>query len=194
MWWAQLLNSIIGILNGGGAGGGGGSYESISTISVGTAVSSITFSSIPSTYTSLQIRFMGSAGFGSYNNGTIRCELNGDTTSANYYYHSLFGDGSAVTANGTQFQKITQGLDTATTTSIYGVGIIDLHNYAITTQNKTLRAIAGFDTNGEVSANRVTLSSMLWMNTAAINSIKLQANDGNWTVGSTFALYGIKGA
>jgi len=193
MWWAQLLNSITALYDSGGASGGGSSFESITTINVGTAVASITFSSIPSTYTSLQVRFMGSAGYGSYNNGTIKCELNADTTSANYYYHSIFGDGSAVTANGAQLQKITQGLDTATTTSIYGVGIIDLLNYASTTQNKTLRSFAGFDTNGATSANRVTLSSMLWMNTAAINSIKLSASDGSWTVGSTFALYGIKG-
>jgi hypothetical protein len=170
------------------------SFESIATINVGTAVSSITFSSIPSTYTSLQIRFMASAAYGSYNNTTIRCELNGDTTSSNYYFHALYGEGSSAIAQATQLQKITQGLDSPTTTSIYGVGIIDLHNYAITTQNKTLRAFAGFDTNGEVSANRVYLSSMLWMNTSAINSIKLIGQDGNWTVGSTFALYGIKGA
>lgn len=189
-----MLNSIVALL-GNGAGGGGGSYESISTISVGTAVSSITFSSIPSTYTSLQIRFMASAGYGSYNNTTIRCELNGDTTGTNYYYHALQGDsGSGVSAVSSNFQKLTQGLDTATTTSIYGVGIVDLHNYAVTTQNKTLRTFAGYDTNGEVSANRVLLSSMLWMNTSAINSIKLIGQDGNWTVGSTFALYGIKGA
>ena len=113
-----MLNSIVSLLNG-GAGGGGGSYESIATISVGTAVSSITFSSIPSTYTSLQIRFMASAGYGSYNNTTIRCELNGDTTGTNYYYHALQGDsGSGVSAVSSNFQKLTQGLDTATTTSI----------------------------------------------------------------------------
>ena len=189
-----MLNSIVGFL-GNGAGGGSGSYESIATVNVGTAVSSITFSSIPATYTSLQIRFMGSAGYGSYNNTTIRCELNSDTTSTNYYYHTLYGDaGGGVNATATQLQKITQGLDSPTTTSIYGVGIIDVHNYAITTQNKTLRAFAGYDTNGLTSANRVTLSSMLWMNTSAINSIKLIGQDGNWTVGSTFALYGIKGA
>lgn len=189
-----MLNSIVALL-GNGAGGGGGSYESIATQTISTAVSSITFSSIPSTYTSLQLRFMASAGYGSYNNTTIRCELNGDTTSTNYYYHTIYGDATAgAVASASQLQKITQGLDTATTTSIYGVGIIDLDNYTVTTQNKTLRAFAGYDTNGAASANRVTLSSMLWMNTSAINSIKLIGQDGNWTVGSTFALYGIKGA
>ena len=189
-----MLNSLAAVYASGSAGGGSSSYESIATQTLSTAVSSITFSSIPSTYTSLQLRFMASAGYGSYNNTTIRCELNGDTTSTNYYYHAVYGDsGTGATAIATQLQKITQGLDTATTTNIYGVGIIDLHNYAVTTQNKTLRAFAGYDTNGEVSANRVTLSSMLWMNTSAINSIKLIGQDGNWTVGSTFALYGIKG-
>lgn len=76
-----------------------GSYESIQTVTVGTATSTMTFTSIPSTYTHLQIRGMlnGTAA-GTYNN--VRMGFNSDG-GANYSSHVLYGDGG--TAAG--FQK-----------------------------------------------------------------------------------------
>ena len=50
-----MLNSIVSVLDSGGAGGGG-SYESIATVTLGSNATAITFSSIPSTYKSLQLR------------------------------------------------------------------------------------------------------------------------------------------
>jgi hypothetical protein len=171
-----------------------GAYDSIATVNVGTAVSSITFSSIPSTYTHLQLRFMASAGYGSFNNTTIRCELNGDTTDANYYNHYLFGNGDSALAGSSAYPRVAYGLDSPVVTSTYGVGIIDLLDYSVTTKNKTLRTLAGFNANQSASASeKAGIFSMLWNNTAAINSIKLVGLDGNWTVGSQFALYGIRG-
>ena len=52
-----MLNNIVALLGNGAAAGGGTSYESIATVTVGAGgSSSISFTSIPSTYKHLQIR------------------------------------------------------------------------------------------------------------------------------------------
>lgn len=188
MWWAQLLNNIVALL-GNGAGGGGSSYESIATATP-TSGSSITFSSIPSTYKHLQVRVLGRW---SDTDTRIDLQCNGDTTSK-YSYHWLTGDGSAASASGaaTQTAVLGVGYVVGTTTSSYigGAAIIDIHDYASTTNYKTIRSFNGWDSNGN---GRIRLSSGSWQNTAAVSSLTLFISGGTYTSGTTFALYGIKG-
>lgn len=77
--------------------------------------------------------------------------------------------------------------------NIFGVLIIDIHNYTLTTQNKTIRAFSGFDTNG---AGVVSLNSGLWQNTNAVTQLSFsnENNGFDWLAGTTVSLYGIKGA
>jgi hypothetical protein len=153
----------------------------------------VTFSSIPQTYSSLQIRVMGSAGYGSNNSTQINCAFNGDTTGTNYYTHALYGNAfGGVNPNAFNDRTLLYLADTPATTSLYGVGIVDIHDYASTTKYKTSRSFSGFDFNSSTDQPYVTLSSMLWKNTAAITSLSLTAVDANWTSGSTIALYGMK--
>jgi hypothetical protein len=69
--------------------------------------------------------------------------------------------------------------------------LVDVIDYADTTKNKTIRAMYGLDVNG--GASEIDLNSVLWMSTTAINRIDIFAGT-NFTSGSSFALYGIKGA
>jgi hypothetical protein len=116
--------------------------------------------------------------------------LNSDATATNYYFHRLYGNGTSVSAGAANTDQLCWALDTPTTSSFYGTGIIDIIDYASTTKYKTTRTLFGWDTNG--STGWVGLASSLWSNTAAVTTLKLIASDGNWTAGSTFALYGIK--
>ena len=181
-----MLNNVIALLNGGGAGGGGSSFESIAT-STPTSGSAITFSSIPSTYQYLQIRLQ--ARF-SGTDDRINLTFNSDTGS-NYTYHWLVGDGAAASASGGATQTSALGVSYATgTASIAAPSIIDIHDYANTTKNKTIRSFNGWDTNG---SGRIRLMSGLWMNTSAVNSVTLTLNSGTFATGTSIALYGIKG-
>jgi len=82
-------------------------------------------------------------------------------------------------------------VDATNSADIMGTSIIDVHDYASTTKNKTVRTMTGFDSNG---AGQITLVSSLWMSTAAITSMSIISSVGsNFTTNSTFALYGIKG-
>jgi len=165
------------------------SYESIATATGTGSSGTITFSSIPATYSSLQVRYsllMGAAG------DNVIMRFNSDS-GANYTRHILYGTGSAVTASGsTGVTSIGVGsYFNGAATANPNVGIIDIHNYASTTQNKTVRTIAGIDLNG---SGDIDLTSGLWINTAAVSTVTLSVVGNTFSTGSTFSLYGIKGA
>jgi hypothetical protein len=164
-------------------------------IPIATAVggaTSITFSSIPSTYTHLQIRGIANNGESSgYNNQALR--FNGDTSTA-YAVHRLSGDGSSVTAgaqtSGTQINDIFRVPPTSS--GYFGAFVIDILDYTSTNKNKTVRVLTGGDSNG---SGWIGLHSGLWYATpAAITSITLLSSVGNFGANSSFALYGIKRA
>ena len=161
-----------------------GAYDSIATVTLGTSASSIDFTSIPSTYTHLQIRasHLSSAGANFY----IR--LNSDT-SANYAWHELVGDGA--TAGGYNASSVTLGYYAYSPSGANPtVSVIDLLDYANTNKNKTVRALAGNDNNG---SGRVTFTSSLWRSTSAVNAVTIYPSTGTFSQYSSFALYGIKG-
>jgi len=167
-----------------------GKYESIASVTP-SGVSTITFSSIPSTYVSLQVRAIGKRDTAT-TGGSANLRFNGDTGS-NYAKHQLRGNGSTVTASGSASQSQIEcfeysGSD-ASVANMMGVLICDIHDYASTTKNKTVRVLNGVDFNGSGS---VYLFSGLWMNTAAITSLTFYTS-ANY-LNTTFALYGIKGA
>jgi hypothetical protein len=165
-----------------------GSYESIATINVGAgAGSSITFSSIPSTYQHLQIRYIGRRN-NAFNTLSAGIRFNNDS-GTNYVRHELYGDGSTMSGSAaTGLDASNTSTVTGTTpTSTFGVGIIDILDYTNTNKYKTFRQLTGADTNG---AGFINLASGLWLNTSAINSITMLVGS-NWEQYSSFALYGV---
>jgi len=175
----------------GNAGFSPDNYESISTVIVGSGgTSEINFTSIPQDYAHLQIRLIGRVTGGATE---LRVKFNGDTTTSNYYWHELYGTGSAAGATnqgagGTPLRTMYWGgLPTATST--FGAGVMDILDYANTNKNKTLRMLSGYDNN---SAGYIHFDSGLWMSTSAITSITLYPPSVNLTQYSKFALYGIK--
>lgn len=168
------------------------SYESIATTTVGAGGSAtVTFSSIPQTYTHLQVRIFAKSGRARLQNGGLVMQVNGSYPT---YQHSLYGLGSTAGAGagaGSSSSTFIQVTGT-TATNIFGVGVIDILDYATTTKNKTLRALSGDDTNGN---GEIYLTSALINSTSAITSISFASTDAvdNIQQYSSFALYGIKG-
>ena len=161
------------------------SYESIQTVTVGSGgQASVTFSSIPSTYKHLQIRWAGSITTGGPAN--LWVNFNGDNGS-NYTIHQLYGDGSAAgVSNSTANTNGNLGI----INSSIGVGIIDLLDYTSTNKNKTGRSLGGYDNNG---SGYSSMRSTVWFNTtAAITSVVIAPSSSTFTQYSSFALYGVK--
>ncbi len=166
-------------------------YESIATTTVGSGgAADVTFSSIPGTFTHLQIRGLArSTGSGS----NMLMQLNSDTGS-NYSLHALFGDGASAGADAIiNTTRVIIGWvpQTAATASVFGGSVTDILDYANTNKYKTSRSLHGADLNGSGLSQ---FTSGLWQSTSAITSVKIFMNTGNLAEYSHFALYGIKGA
>ncbi len=182
------------------------SYESISTITVGAGGSaSVTFSSIASTYTHLQVRYFGYSTRSNIVLDTYELRLGTGSidTSASYSYHNLYGDGDAAGAtaasSATTIQPVFCVGDEHPDSKRSGAGVIDILDYKNTNKFKTIKILGGFDINGKFGAGtqyggRVGLTSGLWQKTTAVDTITLFPSNGSWGQYSSFALYGIKGA
>lgn len=168
------------------------SFESIATVTVGSgAQSEIDFTSIPSDYTHLQIR--GIARDSNSTTQQLRMRFNGDTGS-NYTLHYLLGDGASASAGGSANTTHIQMVYCVALNSYtaFGGAVIDILDYKDANKYKTVRALAGYDRNGNDSY--IALDSGVWRNTNAINAIKLYLTGANFAQYSSFALYGVKGA
>jgi len=173
------------------------SFDSIQTVTVGSGgSSSISFSSISSSYKHLQIRYLARTTVANVADGYVSIRFNGDTTNGNYYfYHFLAGDGaSASAAAGGTNTNIYGGVcaGNSAASNVFGVGVIDILDYQNTNKYKVTRGLGGIDNNG---AGSLRLASGEWYNTAAVTDITLGANafGNNFTQYSSFALYGVKG-
>ena len=168
-------------------------FSSIATVTVGSGgSSSISFTSIPSTYTHLQIRAI-SRGANSAANDEPTMQFNGDTGSNYYTYHQIFGDGTSAFANsggtGSKINYIFGPAGSALANS-FAASILDILDYSNTNKNKTVKNLEGFDVNG--SGGYIVFRSGFWINTAAISSITLTPQTGSFAQYSSFALYGIR--
>ena len=182
MWWAQLLNNQAALYGGGFVPVG--DFESIATVTVGAGgASSITFSSIPSDYTHLQIRALWNIPSGG---GEINTQFNGDTTGSDYWRHFMQGDGSSAGAGANNYNGF-MGYNTGTN---FTALVTDILDYTNTNKIKVTRTLWGNDTNG---GGYIGFASGKWNSTAALTQIVLVSSGSPFAQYSSFALYGIKG-
>ena len=165
-------------------------FDSLGAVLLSSTASSITFSSIPQTYTHLQIRmfanFTGSVGSGFMS-------FNGVTTGGLYSHHSFGGDGvsSPPGANALASQdrsKFTGYAGTSPAGSYPNVCVIDILDYADTSKFKTAKIMYTWDANG---TGYNEFGSANWRSTSGITSVLLTpANTFN--TNTRVSLYGIK--
>jgi hypothetical protein len=157
-------------------------YTPIATQTLGSAASSVTFSSISGSYTDLVL--VVNATFSNASTANLLMQFNGDTTS-NYSATRLLGDGSAASSGRVSGTYMMIGdINNALFSSI-----INIQNYANTTTYKTALARTGF-AGGYLGAY-----VGLWRSTSAITSVLIGYNgSGTFAAGSTFSLYGILAA
>ena len=162
-------------------------YVALATQTLGTAASSVTFSSISQDYTDLVVvAAMPASGA-----VTTAIRFNSDTAT-NYSTTLLVGSagGAASYRESNKSYGITGGL-------VSGLGansnfILQIQNYSNTTTFKTILVRSNSATLSEVGANVI-----LYRSTSAITSINfIDYNGGsnNYPVGTTFSLYGIANA
>ena len=174
-----------------------GAYDSIATVTVGAGGSStVSFTSIPSTYTHLQLRWIAQDNRATYNDSELLFRVNSDSGN-NYAWHYLRGNGASVEANAsTSTSSWVQTVTASSATNNFCPGVMDILDYANTSKYKTMRTLVGYDNNnsGTGSVGLLSLRSGLWQNTNAITSITITSSLGtSINQYSNFALFGIRG-
>ena len=157
-------------------------YTPLANITLGSAASSVTFSSIGQGYRDL-VCFVN--GLGNTGNVKVAVRLNGDSAS-NYSWVYMEGNGSTtVSVSGTGSWMPETNSATGTTTDRF-TAVLNLMDYSATDKHKTLLQrfdAAGSGTNAAVGR---------WANTAAVTSMQvLTTGASTFAVGTSFALYGI---
>ena len=164
-------------------------YEPIATQNGTGSSATVTFSSIPATYTDLiLVSTVNVATAG----GNMVLTLNGDTTSGLYSKTQIEGTGSSALSGRTSgANNIALDSNMGEETTNPSIHTIQLMNYANTSVFKTvLHRQAAWWTANPGTAARVGL----WRNTNAITSVTLSNGAVNFTTASVFTLYGIKAA
>lgn len=160
-------------------------YIPIATQTLSSTASTVTFSSIPQTYTDLVVVVNGTV---STNSWDLYVRFNGDTGS-NYSVTRLWGSGSAAGSNRLSNDTLIQSTYYGSLGTEQSNQILNVMNYSNTSTYKTMLVRANRAGQG------VDASVGLWRNTAAINSLTLLLfSGGQFAVGSTFSLYGIASA
>jgi hypothetical protein len=145
-------------------------YTLISSQTVSSAVTSVTFSSIPQTYTDLIVLLSGRTDFAQvYGGGTLR--FNGDTGS-NYSWKRIYGDGtSAGSSGGTGTGIVDWDMNgSPTTANTFGSTQIYIPNYA---GNSNKSCSIDYTVENNATAGIDGMVAGLWSNTSAITSISI---------------------
>jgi hypothetical protein len=155
-------------------------YEKIATTTLGSAAATVTFSSIPATYTDLVLIISGAKT--NTGNSDVYWQANSDTSSL-YSQTSLYGNGSAAGSDrgsGTYARNGRIGSDRSNS-------ILNFQNYANTNVFKTCIS------RGNTAGYLVITNVGLYRSTNAISSLTLGLADGDTYVsGTVFTIYGIK--
>jgi len=171
-------------------------YEKIATTTLGSAVASVSFTSISGTYTDLVII----ANVQGQSNGcNIQIWFNGDGSSTNYSSSTLYYTGSTVAStrnsNTAKLNFGTNGGQPFANANQFGLNIYNIQNYSNSTTYKTALGTSRSPNGGYTGAGEFDLAVGMWRNTAAITSIDIGVdNSKTMQIGSSFTIYGIKAA
>jgi hypothetical protein len=166
-------------------------FELIAAQTLSTAQSSITFSSIPSTYTDLVLKCSARSAVAQVFD-QIRMAFNGTMTAS---FQNITGDGSGASAENITGQstiKVTPGVGASATSNTFSNDEIYIPNYA-GSNNKSVSSDAVGENNATTAYS--VLTAGLNASTTSINTITLTNQSGsNFVANSTFYLYGVKNA
>ena len=159
------------------------SYEATGT------VSSIDFTSIPSTYTDLVLKLSLRPNAGGTNNITIQF----NSSTGTYTVKRLVGDGSSAASDSSgvaNYLSAGYGGSSTATANTFGNAEIYIPNYA-GSNAKSISSDSVNETDG--SGTYMSLRAGLWDGTGAITSIVMNGDGTNsWVQYSSAYLYGIK--
>jgi hypothetical protein len=168
-------------------------YTLISSTTVTVAnATTITFSSIPATYTDLELKVSARKVSPAGQNSDFLIRFNSDTTTL-YSTTRIIGNGATAASDrqsNTSAQVLTDVVSgSASTANTFGTFAMYIPNYT-STGNKPASA---FGANENFTTTAYILGHAgLYRGTSGISSIDVTTSSQNYVIGSSFYLYGIK--
>jgi hypothetical protein len=169
-------------------------YDLISSNTLLSSATSVTFSGIPSTYRDLVLKMSCRSDQAAYTE-VITLRFNGSSATT-YSYISVDANGTnteAVSGSSETYVRVGPTAGSVNTANTFGNCEVYIPVYQ-GGQNKPVGS-NGVSENQSTTAgqNWVAQNAGYWRNTAAITSIQILPIGGpNWVTGSSFYLYGIK--
>lgn len=165
-------------------------YVLIASNTLSSSAASVTFSSIPGTYTDLVVKWSARDTWSDYASGIF---ITFNATTTNYSDTHLTGLNGAATATSSRNSGAArlEGFSSAATATAntFSSGEIYIPSYTVS-QNKPASTYTVAENNNANNAV-VDIAAGLWQNTAVITEVKFSART-NFVTGSSFWLYGIK--
>jgi hypothetical protein len=162
-------------------------YTLIEGKTLGSNIASVTFTSIPQTYTDLLVKISTRQTTAAVY-GIVK--LNVNSTSTNQTYKAIFGDGSSATSNNSTTIYVGPGVGANATANTFSNMELYLPNYTSTSIYKSI----SIDGAGETNATEayLNLTAGLKSENTAITSLQFICDGSdNYVTNSTFYLYGI---
>jgi hypothetical protein len=162
-------------------------YTPLATVTLGTAVSSVTFSSIPATYRDLilvsQVRSTRAA-----TDDDLYLQFNNDTGN-NYSWVRMAGNGSTTASSsgtGVNYMRVGNDITAANSTAnVFANVVAQIQDASATDKHKT-----GLSRSDNSLVATYALAHR-WANTNAITTVKVYCAVGSLAAGSTLNLYGV---
>lgn len=165
-------------------------YVPISTTTLASTASSVSFNSIPSTYTDLVAVITAKSGSSNYED--MKMQINSDT--GNSYSTTTLAGYSTSSVESLRYSNQSTSIlvdadaNVSKTANYFQPRIIHLMNYSNSTTYKTW-LVRGNNTETGVEA-----MVGLWRSTSAITDLTFTLTANSFSIGCTFTLYGIKAA
>jgi hypothetical protein len=159
-------------------------YILIEAKTLTTTTASITFTSIPQTYTDLKLLFSTRDNSGSYINNM---DININGSAANFSAVTIMKLGTGI-SYGTETTNLAFSTGNTATANTFTNGEVYFVNY---TGSKYKSYLAESASENNATDNGMISESGLWSNTAAITEIKFTPSGASFVADSTFYLYGI---
>lgn len=163
-------------------------YVLIASNTLSSSAASVTFSSIPATYTDLVLR-VSTRCDGAVTARTTTLAYNGTTTGS---YTDLTGNGSTASSSGNSalsYLRIGLTSGTSSTSNTFSSMEIYIPNYTGTVKKPASSFYA--NENNTTAADIGTIAA-LQNETQAVNSVTISLTSSSFVTGSSFFLYGIK--
>jgi hypothetical protein len=189
------MPTILGItasqISGRLGGGPVGAYDSLFTVTLTGEAASISFTGMPTAYKHLQLRGISQVNYGANDWGSLQVRFNNDS-GGNYTRHFMRGYTTVSGYSNTGDTGIEAGIARliGADTNAFGASIIEIPNWQ-SAKKKTTRSLAGFAA-GSSGVGAVSMQHGIWNNTAPIHTVTIRSSNGNFTAGTSFALYGVR--